>query len=131
MFIVLSLDCNSHWTMGCMALYRQHSNGLYRGFWGQLTARKEMTILLHKKMVIRTGKGAEESFILTAKGKEVAKKMEGPNKKKEEFLREIRSIGKILPHIEKALLVRFKSNEDLKTSLQMQATREGKENMLR
>ena len=76
-----------------------------------------MTILLRKKMVIRTGKGAEESFILTAKGKEVAEKMEGPNKKKEEFLREIRSIGKILPHIEKALLVRFKSNEDLKTSL--------------
>ena len=42
-----------------------------------------------QKMVIRTGKGAEESFILTAKGKEVAEKMEGPNKKKEEFLREI------------------------------------------
>ena len=27
--------------------------------------------------------------------------------------------------------MRFKSNEDLKTSLQMQTTREGKENMLR
>ena len=67
-----------------------------------------------QKMVIRTGKGAEESFILTAKGKEVAEKMEGPNKKKEEFLREIRSIGKILLHIEKALLVRFKSNERAK-----------------
>ena len=53
------------------------------------------------------------------------------NKKKEVFLREFRLIGKLLPHIEKALLGRFKSNEDLKTSLQMQATREGKENMLR
>ena len=98
---------------------------------GPFSAWKEMTILLRKKMVIRTGKGAEESFLLTSKGKEVAENMEGPNKKKEEFLREIRSIGKILPHIEKALLVRFKSNEDLKTSLQMQTTREGKENMLR
>ena len=44
---------------------------------------KGMTILLRKKMVIRTGKGAEESFILTAKGKEVAEKMEDPIKKKE------------------------------------------------
>ena len=56
---------------------------------GPFSAWKEMTILLRKKIVIRTGKGAEESFILTAKGKEVAEKMEGPNKKKEEFLREI------------------------------------------
>ena len=50
---------------------------------------------------------------------------------RQDLLREIRTIGDILPHIEKALVTRFRSKKNLELSLQQHSTRGGKENMLR
>ena len=77
---------------------------------GSTSAWKEITLLLRKRLVLKTGKGAQESYIITAKGMEVAGAMDGQNGEKEDLLREIRAIGDILPHIEKALVTRFRSN---------------------
>ena len=77
---------------------------------GPTSAWKEITLLLRKRLVLKTGKGAQESYIITAKGMEVAGAMDGQNGEKEDLLREIRAIGDILPHIEKALVTRFRSN---------------------
>ena len=77
---------------------------------GSTSAWKEITLLLRKRLVLKTGKGAQESYIITAKGMEVAGAMDGQNGEKEDLLREIRAIGDILPHIEKALVTTFRSN---------------------
>ena len=52
-FIVSCLDTECHWTMGFRALYRQLSNGLFRGSWGFIVERVDLEFGFHTKKNVK------------------------------------------------------------------------------